>query len=366
MEGEPYARRWAPLLAAISLCLVPSSSFCWPPRIGPPTTNSMLGSRREWDEHRRPFSGRAVPASAAAPSLASAPAARLVDQLLEAFVGDFDNFDQVMAERRAGVEPREGGGHEHIHCTVRQLPGKLGQGSLGYAGVCLVAMYYFNGDPRQLFRARCYTLHDAAPPSRSCGGGEVLQMRLWRLPPQVMAAAAAASAASPGDGKPGDGKASGVVTADAVAAAAGGAIAACTLASCKELVGCEVYWAATEAVAGGAVELMAHMEGGGCCVESERSPGKMLRVEDELRLSLPRSPGGGRLSIHDRGFDADNGALVYGNTRGVPYELGRVEPAGHLAWTLSGGGRGGGSGAVPPKEGQAHKPEEAKGYREVG
>ena len=70
----------------------------------------------------------------------------------------------------------------------------------------------------------------------------------------------------------------------------------------------------------GAVEavLVATMEGGGCVVESERAPGCMIRVEDDLRLE-PR-----RLLINDRGFDVETGAFVYGNQRGVPYDMRRV------------------------------------------
>ena len=64
--------------------------------------------------------------------------------------------------------------------------------------------------------------------------------------------------------------------------------------------------------------LVATMDGGGCVVESERAPGSFIRVEDDLRLD-PK-----RLLINDRGFDVDTGAFVYGNQRGVPYDMRRV------------------------------------------
>jgi hypothetical protein len=34
------------------------------------------------------------------------------------FQGDFDNYAQVVEDRKQKLEPREGGGHEHFHCTL--------------------------------------------------------------------------------------------------------------------------------------------------------------------------------------------------------------------------------------------------------
>ena len=49
-------------------------------------------------------------------------------------------------------------------------------------------MYYFEGDPSKLFRVRCHMLHGGI-------GSEAttLEMRLWRVPPGVVAAASAAA-----------------------------------------------------------------------------------------------------------------------------------------------------------------------------
>ena len=72
--------------------------------------------------------------------------------------------------------------------------------------------------------------------------------------------------------------------------------------------------------------LRAEMIHGGCLVESERTPGVMIRVTDELELT------DNRLLINDCGFDAD-GNFVYGNQRGVPYDLTRVLEGSDLEWT---------------------------------
>ena len=88
----------------------------------------------------------------------------------------------------------------------------------------------------------------------------------------------------------------------------------------------------------GAGRLLAHMEGGGCCIESERAPGTFIDVEDDLALDEDW------LFINDRGFDRESGAMVYGNWRGVPYAMRRVahENGGRrgcldLSWTMGGG-----------------------------
>lgn len=66
--------------------------------------------------------------------------------------------------------PREGGGHEHIHCQLTILD----EPSLG-DGV-IFAKYYFDGDPSAVFRSRLYQV---SPSSRSADAD--LRMRIFRL-----------------------------------------------------------------------------------------------------------------------------------------------------------------------------------------
>ncbi|OSX78305.1 hypothetical protein BU14_0112s0004, partial [Porphyra umbilicalis] len=90
---------------------------------------------------------------------------RNLGEFLAWFAGDFDNHEQVVEERAAGLSPREGGGHEHIHCTLTSL----GDG-------WLFAKYYFNGDPSVVFRSRLYRV---LPVVESPVG--LLEMRIYRL-----------------------------------------------------------------------------------------------------------------------------------------------------------------------------------------
>ena len=237
----------------------------------------------------------------------SDPTSTLENFLLTRFVGDFDNFNQVRADQAAGMGPQKGGGHEHIHCCVRKV--SLRQNN------ALLALYYFDGSPSKLFRARCYTLH---PPIKGERYDECAVMKLWRLPATV--AAAAMNSAEQG--------------AEAASASAQAELQRVGLDSCTELCGCEVYWRFDPEDPGLPQNrrMLAHMEGGGCSVESENSPGTFIRVEDELILE-PEERGGGLL-INDRGFDPLSGAIIYGNHRGVPYEMDRVISGGSLDWTL--------------------------------
>ena len=186
-------------------------------------------------------------------------------------------------------------------------------------------MYYFEGDPSKLFRVRCHMLHGGI-------GSEAttLEMRLWRVPPGVVAAASAASPSG----------------AEAASAAATAALLEAGLDACTALDGCEVFWAFENSTPQeGDVRrlrsLVATMEGGGYLVESEREPGRFIRVEDDLVLAPPtiatdsnETPLRATLQINDRGYDSCSGEMVYGNWRGVPYALERVELENELAWTL--------------------------------
>jgi CpeT/CpcT family (DUF1001) len=57
---------------------------------------------------------------------------------------------------------------------------------------------------------------------------------------------------------------------------------------------------------------------GEAIVDSTMIPGTKIRVLDQLSLWQDE------FWIHDRGFDPDTGAFIYGNQRGVPYQLERV------------------------------------------
>jgi len=66
-------------------------------------------------------------------------------RLLEWFQGDFDNYAQVFEDRKNGLLPRDGGGHEHFHCTLVPVTESS-----------RLAAFFFDGNPNRIFRFRYY------------------------------------------------------------------------------------------------------------------------------------------------------------------------------------------------------------------
>lgn len=222
------------------------------------------------------------------------------------FVGDFDNAEQVAAERATGMQPRLGGGHEHIHCSIRQISSDL-----------LFARYYFNGDPSMVFRSRVYRV--SAMDSSERG---ILEMRIFRLFEEterlLQNSQYDLSSVSWEEGD-----------------------------MYEWLRGCEVFWELYRPPRPGDVEYekgardaggdalgihpgdryVGFMQGGGCEVYSTEIGGR-IKVLDDLLLTEEE------LWVADRGFDQDN-KFVYGNRRGVPYKMNRVRPGDANSWTLS-------------------------------
>lgn len=219
------------------------------------------------------------------------------------FCGEFDNYVQVAMERAAGMQPGDGGGHEHIHCSIVQV-----------APTLLFARYYFNGDPARVFRSRLY----AVTPSDRCERG-IVEMRIFRFYEETLQQLQRANYD---------------VTAiqwqdDDVY---------------DWLRGCEVFWerydppednsshlthddAAEELGIHPGTRFVGYMEGGGCECYSPEIEGR-IRVMDDLLLTE------NELWVADRGFD-DSNNFVYGNRSGIPYKMRRVLPDSELAWTLS-------------------------------
>lgn len=100
------------------------------------------------------------------------------NRLLTTFQGDFDNYNQVTQDRNHALLPGEGGGHEHIHCTLVPCPHNYYHTTTGNSKPIeennhnhqqdkvqwVLAAFYFSGNPRQIFRFRMYQL---IPPSSS-------------------------------------------------------------------------------------------------------------------------------------------------------------------------------------------------------
>lgn len=215
-----------------------------------------------------------------------------LDMLLEHFQGHFDNHNQVIANDAKGLTPRSGGGHEHIHCALRQVPVS------GTTSTHVLASYYFNGQPGAVFRERLYAF-EALPADAQFGS--CIRMSIFKLRDSVVAQLRAAGGVA--------------YCADDVAFTEN------DVCEALRLKDADVFWRwCGERFEG-------HMRTESLTIESERNPGARIVVRDDVAL-WPDA-----LWVNDRGHDAETGDYVYGNIHGVPYKMSRV-PETH--WTVTG------------------------------
>jgi len=222
---------------------------------------------------------------AAWPPQRMATAGSLLHRFQREFQGHFDNHAQHLAEFAAGITPRAGGGHEHIHCSVQPVQ---------VTGVehAVLATYYFNGNPQHTFRQRIYRLRELNADSQF---GRCIQMEIFRLREEVaeklrVHGSAVASELSIEDFSP-----------------------------AYHIPGCDIFWRwCGERFEG-------HMRTDSVVVQSEVSNQDII-VKDHVALW------DNALWVNDRGYDMD-GNYIYGNINDVPYKLQRV-PVSH--WTSGG------------------------------
>ncbi|GJD12189.1 hypothetical protein Gasu2_62950 [Galdieria sulphuraria] len=214
---------------------------------------------------------------------------------LDWFHGDFDNFEQVVEERNQRIFPREGGGHEHIHCFVEPLFCKPD------GRVLLFAKYYFNGNPDIVFRFRVYEAFPSVSPYNS--DEMVLEMKILRFYEEAAKRLKEMNFN----------------------------ISLLDLSSdmYEYLVGCEVYWkymASVHELIGEGPHFIGFMKGGGCSVYSPETK-DIIHVKDDLILTSHH------LWVNDRGFDSCQN-YIYGNQRGIHYKMKRVQSGDDLEWTM--------------------------------
>lgn len=182
------------------------------------------------------------------------------------------------------MEPREGGGHEHIHCHLQ--PVDLAD---AHASRFVLARYYFGTRPERPFRERLYCLRERRG---DADFGDCVEMGIYRLRPQVEEQLRAAG-----------GEAAGVAwdARDADKA--------------LRIPDCDVFWGWS----GGRFEGRMRTES---IVVHSPVLQKPLVVRDDVTLFKDG------LWCNDRGNDLE-GNYVYGNVNAVPYKMGRVEWAVH-------------------------------------
>lgn len=259
------------------------------------------------------------------------PSSDFFSSLLDRFQGDFDNYRQVVQDRQDGLLPREGGGHEQIHCLL--LPVVVASNTENDNGgrrAARLAAFYFDGIPQRIFRFRYYELTENPVTS---GATTKVDMKLYCLngalegqmrgmeDPLDWPAAFEKFATSSDDDKE-------TVTL----------LEKCDVQWSRDLD--EVQHAYALARNEELLEeqhqtnndntdntplapltdpgIHAIMTYGEATVDSTMMPGSKIRIMDQLSLWEAQ------FWIHDRGFNPDTGDFIYGNQRGVPYQLDRV------------------------------------------
>lgn len=219
--------------------------------------------------------------------------------LLDRLQGDFDNYQQVLQDRKDGLLPREGGGHEHIHCTL-----------IPVHTYSRLAAFYFDGFPDAIFRFRYYQL--VPHPEDET----IVRTVLYTLHPileQLLRDAASDPLHWPQ-----------IFRQYQVAANNARSDPALRLLS-----GCDVQWSwkldpeqhdyalsyDKQKLGSG---IHAVMVNGEALVESQMMPGRTILIKDQLSLWQDE------FWIHDRGYDPVSKQYIYGNQREVPYQLERV------------------------------------------
>lgn len=223
------------------------------------------------------------------------------NRLSEWFQGDFDNYAQVVEDRKQNLVPREGGGHEHFHCTLVPVTEST-----------RLAAFFFDGNPDRIFRFRYYEM---IPPDANDGPVEMMLNTLHPDLEQLLKSEASNPLSWPyifenfkpkGEKEP----------------------------KVNRLANCEISWSfqkdpiqhsyLTDAPEHEEEEddlsksLHAVMVHGPTIVNSTIVPGMQIRIIDQLSLYQ------NTFYINDRGFDPITGSFIYGNQREVPYRLERV------------------------------------------
>ena len=222
---------------------------------------------------------------------------------LQIFQGHFDNHPQVAANEAAGLTPREGGGHEHIHCAIRPLPG------IGTSGkVHVLATYYFNGNPMAVFRERLYAIDyvDNDPQFGAC-----IRMSIY-IPRDHLGVRLREAADA--------GLLINELANDYVGFPEGAEL------EVMKVPDADVFWVKRGGEDGELPRFEGRMRTESITLVSEMS-GADIIVKDDISLWADG------IAVNDRGQVAATGEMIYGNINGVPYKYSRVDGK---HWTATG------------------------------
>ena len=243
----------------------------------------------------------------------------LLDTLVVWFQGDFDNYRQVVIDRQAGLLPREYGGHEHIHCSL-----------IPVTYTSRLAAFYFDGIPDAIFRFRFYRL-------QSTNHGSTVDTILYTLSKELETKLRACTDVMLWPNifqQHVRDQVCDTTTATAFGTESNDIVEwAIRSSSVTILPNCEVRWSrerdviqhsyvndydsniSKDMISSGLHAIMVHNE---ALVDSQMIPGQKILIKDQLSLWDDQ------LWIHDRGYNPDTRAYIYGNQNGIPYRMQRV------------------------------------------
>lgn len=250
----------------------------------------------------------------------------LLEQLASWLQGDFDNYPQVVRDVANQKFPGPSGGHEHMHCTFIPLTEATIQSLFprqqNDSRRAILAAYYLNGQPSQVFRLRLYTMtqEEQVLPSNSTVSSIIVRMKLFN-PIESVREIIKMNIHQP-------------LKWDQVLQ--GLQISRNGETAFMELKGCDVLWSSqpdfsrhTYLVEEGnskeepilppaAKAIHAVLEKPFVVLPSTNYPGSSMIIKDELSLWE------NELWINDRGYNVDTMEQMYGNTQGIPYKVVRV------------------------------------------
>jgi hypothetical protein len=211
---------------------------------------------------------------------------------LSYFSGDFDNYFQVMQDREEGRFPKEGGGHEHIHCTL-----------IPTSDDTRLAAFYLDGNPQRIFRFRWYRLNIQEGWMKLHTIDPQLETLLRQQQDPTEWPRIVYEYQNNNHNK--------------------------NHSTCfHELLNCDIEWSSVPDPIQHAYAIQAYpnrldgyhaiMIQGEAIVDSTMIPGQKILVRDQLSLWKDE------FWIHDRGYDPLTMTYIYGNQRGIPYRLERV------------------------------------------
>jgi hypothetical protein len=259
-------------------------------------------------------------------SLKSHSPSLLIEQLSGWLQGDFDNYPQVLRDVANQKFPGPSGGHEHMHCTFIPLSKATIQSLFPLqqndSRRAVLAAYYLNGKPNQLFRLRLYTMiqEEQVLSSNSKASSIIVRMKLYN-PIDSVREIIKMNIHQP-------------LKWDQVLQGLQNGTKYET--AFVELKGCDVLWSSqadlsrhTYLVDEGdskedptlppaAAAIHAVLEKPFVILPSTNYPGSSMIIKDELSLWE------NELWINDRGYNVDTMEQIYGNTQGIPYKVVRV------------------------------------------